>query len=288
MQPPRVGDFAVAWFGLCGAVVAGVAGLLVLRRNRQLAGEVAQTEELIARREHELNAERELHRLKSSFVSTVSHEFRTPLGVIMSAAEVLKDYAARLNETRRQEHLTDIVDAAGRMNDLINEVLLLGAVESGRMQCNVKPVDLPLLCRKIIESIAAATQRRCPIALDDDALNGNVNLDESLVTIILTNLLSNAVKYSSLGKPVGLALRTDGEHVVLEVRDQGIGIPAEDQPHLFKTFRRGRNVGDAPGTGLGLAIVKRCVELHRGDIAFTSVEGARTTFTVRLPTFASV
>src|SRR4029450_12700128 len=122
-----------------------------------------------ARRERELSAEREVHRLKSSFVSMVSHEFRTPLGVVMSAAEVLKDYAARLNERRREEHLSDIVDAARRMNDLISEGLLLGRVGSGRMQCSTKAVDLPTLCGKVIESVAAATQRRCRIALADSS-----------------------------------------------------------------------------------------------------------------------
>jgi signal transduction histidine kinase len=258
--------------------------VIVLRRNQQLAGEVAQTEELIARREYELNSERELYRIKTIFVSTVSHEFRTPLGVIMSAAEVLKDYAARMNETRRQEHLVDIVDAARRMDELISEVPLLGRVESGLMHCSVKPVDLPSLCRKIIDSVVTATQQRCTVVLiEDGTLKGKVSLDESLVTIILSNLIANAVKYSPPGKSVHLALRLDDGRVVFEVGDEGIGIPAEDQSQLFRTFRRGGNVGDVPGTGLGLAIVKRCAELHAGVITFTSVEGAGSTFTVRLP-----
>jgi signal transduction histidine kinase len=113
--------------------------------------------------------------------------------------------------------------------------------------------------------------------------NGTARLDESLVQIILTNLLSNAVKYSSTGQPVRLTVRREGLEAVLEVSDNGIGIPAEDQTELFKSFHRARNVGAVPGTGLGLTIVKRCVELHLGTITVTSAEGQGTTVVVRLP-----
>jgi signal transduction histidine kinase len=106
-----------------------------------------------------------------------------------------------------------------------------------------------------------------------------------LTGLILTNLLNNAVKYSPSGKPVHLSLRRDGENAVIEVRDEGIGIPSADQKELFKSFHRGANVGNVPGTGLGLTIVKRCVELHAGQISLTSVERQGTTFTVRLPAF---
>jgi signal transduction histidine kinase len=257
----------------------------VLRRHRQLAHEVARTEELAAQSERELRVERDLHRLKTSFVSMVSHEFRTPLGIIMSSAEILESYFQRLDETRRREHLQDIVDAARRMNDLIGEVLLLGQVDAGRMECCVRAVDLAALCRKVIEDVGMATQQRCPVLFEAEIWRGSPQLDERLVTIILSNLLNNAVKYSSVGESVHLSTRRDGVDVTIELRDEGIGIPSEDQAELFKTFRRGRNVGDVPGTGLGLTIVKRCVDIHRGNISFISSEDAGTTFTVRLPGF---
>jgi signal transduction histidine kinase len=203
----------------------------------------------------------------------------------MSSAEILESYFQRLDETRRREHLHDIVDAARRMNDLIGEVLLLGQVDAGRMQCCVKAVDLPALCRKVIEEVSTATQQRCPVLFDAELWRSETKLDDRLVTIILNNLLNNAVKYSSAGKPVHLSTRRDGVDVVFELRDQGIGIPSEDQAELFKTFRRGRNVGDVAGSGLGLTIVKRCVDIHRGNISFISSEDAGTTFTVRLPGF---
>jgi signal transduction histidine kinase len=229
--------------------------------------------------------ERDLHRLKTSFVSMVSHEFRTPLGIIMSSAEILESYFQRLDETRRREHLHDIVDAARRMNDLIGEVLLRGQVDAGRMECCVRAVDLPALCRKIIEDVGTATQQRCPVLFAAEMWRANPQLDERLVTIILSNLLNNAVKYSLAGEPVHLSTCRDGVDVKIELRDQGIGIPSEDQAELFKTFRRGRNVGDVPGTGLGLTIVKRCVDIHRGNISFVSSEDIGTTFTIRLPGF---
>ena len=130
-----------------------------------------------------------------------------------------------------------------------------------------------------------ATQQRCPVLFEAEMWRGSPQLDERLVTIILSNLLNNAVKYSSAGEPVHLSTRRDGVDVTIELRDEGIGIPSEDQAELFKTFRRGRNVGDVPGTGLGLTIVKRCVDIHRGNISFISSEDAGTTFTVRLPGF---
>jgi signal transduction histidine kinase len=107
--------------------------------------------------------------------------------------------------------------------------------------------------------------------------------DESLLGHILTNLLVNAAKYSSGKNAARLTLKTEGDHLVFEIHDEGVGIPVEDQERLFKPFQRGRNVGKVAGTGLGLVIVKRCVELHGGEITIQSAEGAGATVRVRLP-----
>src|SRR5205823_964043 len=115
--------------------------------------------------------------------------------------------------------------------------------------------------------------------------NGETRLDQTLTGIILNNLLNNAVKYSPAGSPVSLRLSREGANAVIEVRDNGIGIPMPDQKELFKSFHRGVNVGNVPGTGLGLTIVKRCIDLHEGTISFVSREREGTTVTVRLPAF---
>jgi signal transduction histidine kinase len=273
--------------GLLAAGVVTLVALLALHRHRRLIEDFARTEELAGQRERELRIEREVGRLKSSFVSMVSHEFRTPLGVIRAASESLTRYFERLSESQRSELLGDISKSTRRMNDLIEEVLLLGKVESGRMECRPAPVDLPAICRRIIAEVRLSAHDACPIEIDSHEPMPGLKLDESLIVIILSNLVSNAVKYSPPDKPARLGLRRDGNQIVLEVCDHGIGIPAADISELFKSFHRGQNVGSVPGTGLGLTIVKRCVELHSGSISFVSVQGAGTTFAVRLPGFDS-
>jgi signal transduction histidine kinase len=279
----RTGIAGALVLGLVAAGVATLVAILALRRHRRLIEDFARSEALAGQRERELQLEREVGRLKSTFVSMVSHEFRTPLGVIRAAGESLERYFQRLSEAQRAELLGDIAKSTRRMNDLIEEVLLLGKVESGKMECRPAPVDLPEICRRVIAEVRAATLEACPIEFSPADPKPGLKLDEGLVVIVLSNLLSNAVKYSRPGKPVRLEARQDDSHVILEVRDEGIGIPESDQAELFHSFHRGANVGTIPGSGLGLTIVKRCVELQGGAIAVASAEGRGTTFTVRLP-----
>jgi PAS domain S-box-containing protein len=233
-----------------------------------------------------LQQEKELSRLKTNFVTLVSHEFRTPLGIIMSAADILQKYFDRLSPARRGEHLQDIHDASRRMAELMDEVLLLARVEAGRMECKPAPLDLHALCQRLADETRSATANACPIILNGQKLNG-ASADESLLRHIFINLLSNAVKYSAPGKEVNFTIERSGENAIFTVRDRGIGIPEESLSQLFQTFRRGANVGERPGSGLGLVIVKHCVELHGGAIDVESKESKGTTVTVRLPLFAA-
>jgi PAS domain S-box-containing protein len=232
-----------------------------------------------------LEQEKVLNRLKSNFVSLVSHEFRTPLGVIMSAAEILENYLDRLTPERRREQLQDIHQATRRMSELMEEVLLLAKVEADRMELKRLPFDLKAFGVRLSEEIQAATARVCPIEFTARQIRGEANADESLLRHIFGNLLSNAVKYSPIGRVVQFMVAREEADAVFQVRDQGIGIPEADRPQLFQTFHRGGNVGERPGTGLGLVIVKRCVELHGGVIHLESAVGEGTTVSVRLPLF---
>ncbi len=278
--------------GLAVLLLAGVLGLVSLRRHARLTREFVQTTETAARL-HEseqaahlaLEQEKDLSRLKSQFVTTVSHEFRTPLGVIMSSAENLKDYHDRLKPAQRDEHLQDIINATRTMSGLMEEVLLLGRVESGKVSFRPAPLDLRPFCERVIEEVLTATDHRCPIELHLASSERPARGDEGLLRHIVTNLLNNAVKYSPAGRPVELRIAPDEAFAVLTIRDGGIGIPPEDLPHLFDPFHRGRNVGDIPGSGLGMVIVKRCVGLHGGTIECQSAVHEGTTFTVRLPLF---
>lgn len=232
-----------------------------------------------------LAKERDLSQLKSEFVSLVSHEFRTPLEVILSSADNLRRYHDRLEPAKREQLLQTIHRSVRRMSGMMEEVLVLGRLETDRMTFSPTRLNLPSLCRRICDEINSATNKRCEIELRTDELPEHAHADESLLRHIFGNLLSNAVKYSPEQSIVGFVVRREGEFALAVVTDRGCGIPSGDQKRLFQAFHRGSNVGQTPGTGLGLLIVQRCVELHGGDIDFESAEGLGTTFTVRLPLF---
>ena len=230
-----------------------------------------------------LERERELNQLKSNFVSMVSHEFRTPLGIIQSSAEILDDYLEQLEAAERQQQLQSIIKNSRRMAGLMEDVLLLGRLDSGKMEFVPRPLDLNGLCRRLVEEVSSTTDDRCRIEFSTVGLPSEALMDERLLRHILLNLLSNAVKYSPQGQSVMLRATGNDGSITFEIRDHGIGIPEHDLPVLFEAFRRGSNVGQTPGTGLGLVIVKQSVELHLGLIEVNSRQGHGTTFTVTIP-----
>ncbi len=232
-----------------------------------------------------LAKEKELSELKSSFVSMVSHEFRTPLAVILSSVELLKNHFEKLPSEIRTQQLETIHQSTLHMSKLIDEVLLLGKVEAGKLQFTPAPIDLPNLCRILIDELLSATQRKCPIEFCAKDISEAALTDEALLRHILLNLVSNAVKYSPAGRPVRLEVCREERKAVFKISDSGIGIPDLDRRKLFQAFHRGRNVGQAPGNGLGLVIVKRCVDLHEGQIDIQSTVNVGTTVTVQLPVF---
>jgi PAS domain S-box-containing protein len=231
-----------------------------------------------------LAKEKELGRLRSNFVSMVSHEFRTPLGIIISSAGLLESYFDRLDPATRAEHLQTISRNIRRMASLMEDVLLFGQVEAGKLSFEPAALNVRRFCYRLIEEVQPATPHACPLQLEfADEVPETVAADERLLRHAFFNLLTNAVKYSQPGSPVHFTVRPVGQELVWTVRDSGIGIPPEDLGQLFQAFQRGRNVGQVPGTGLGLVLVKRCVELHGGLIAVDSTVGTGTTITVRLP-----
>jgi len=232
-----------------------------------------------------LDHEKELSRLKTNFVSMVSHEFRTPLEVVISSADILHRYLDRLQPAERDQHLSAIQNSVKRMAEMMEDVLLLGRFDAGRLQFMPDDLHLPAFCKRLADEMRSAAGGHCVIHLILDEFPALVRADETLLRHILTNLLSNALKYSPLGEKIEFHVQRSGRDAVFHVLDRGIGIPAPDQARLFEAFHRARNVGTVPGTGLGLHIVKRCVELHGGTIELQTEIGHGTTFTVRLPLF---
>jgi PAS domain S-box-containing protein len=230
-----------------------------------------------------LAREKELGRLRSEFVAMVSHEFRTPLGIIQSSAEILGDYLERLKPSEREDHLQSIRNNTRRMARVMEEVLFMGSFEAGKMEFKPAAVELPKFLQELTDEALSTTGGRCPIELCCSEMPAEIQADERLLRHIFTNLLTNAVKYSDPGSPVRFEIAPVGEDMVYAIRDQGIGIPETDREWLFNAFHRGQNVDNRPGTGLGLVIVKRCVDLHDGKINVESKLGEGTVVTVRLP-----
>jgi PAS domain S-box-containing protein len=232
-----------------------------------------------------LEREKELSQLKSNFVSMVSHEFRTPLGIIQSSAELLRDFHQKMQPSEREDQLESITRNTQRMAGMMEEILVLSRLDADKLDFQPVTLDLNLFCRRVVDEVLSATNRRCPIELSLESVPPEAEADEQLLGHIFTNLLSNAVKYSEPGTPVCFAVTRDGPDAVCIVRDLGIGIAEDDQLQLFKAFRRGSNVGSRPGTGLGLLLVKRCAELHGGKVVVKSKIGEGTAVIVRLPVF---
>ena len=259
----------------------------VAERTAQLETANQQLQQAHVEVSQALAQEIELNELKSRFLTTTSHEFRTPLAIILSSAELLDQYSSRLSEEKKTSYLRRIQTSVRHMSRLVTDVLLVEKGRAGQMQFNPKPMDLVTFFQTIIEEfqldIDIQHQIRLTVEGLDDTTHLPVQMDESLLQHILYNLLSNAVKYSAPGSQVSLNLAHSGDKVRFTVADQGIGIPAEDQSRIFESFHRATNVDDIPGTGLGLSIVKQAVEQHQGSIQMQSQEGHGTTFTVELP-----
>jgi signal transduction histidine kinase len=263
----------------------------------ELIGHVGTVEDITSRRQAEadilaaLHRERELSELRNSFLSLVSHEFRTPLTTIRSSTELLERYNNRLSDEKKQTHYRRIESAVDRMTHLLDEVLLIGQAEAGKLKFEPQPMDLVPWCRDLVEAMQvvynnqqqSTTQHQYALTFTSSGECTDAQVDEKLLGHILTNLLSNAIKYSSEGGTVQFDLVCTAREAIFCITDSGIGIPAEYLPQLFESFQRASNVGTIQGTGLGLAIVKKAVDLYKGTIAVESEVGVGTTFTVRLP-----
>ncbi|MBI1282596.1 MAG: PAS domain S-box protein [Anaerolineaceae bacterium] len=234
-----------------------------------------------------LEAEKELNQLKTSFTSIVSHEFRTPLSVILASSDSLLTYYDRMDQQRRVEKLEKINQQVQRLIRLMNDVLTITRSESVGFDFRPRNLDVIPLCQEIIEDVKVVYKPDANITFSAEGKCESVNIDEFLFSHILQNLTSNAVKYSKSDGQVDIHLNCSPARLILQVEDNGIGIPASHQAYLFQAFRRATNVGQIQGTGIGLTIVKRAVIAHGGKIDFSSVEGSGTTFTVTLPLSAN-
>lgn len=272
---------AIVWVNLTVTVLRDEVGtaLYILGMAEDITKRKQAEEEI----RKALAKEKELSELRSSFVSLVSHEFRTPLTTIQSSAELLTRYDDRLSTERKLNHLSRIQIAVNRMTYLLEDVLMIGKADAGKLKFEPAPLDLVTFCHDLVESLQISLPEKHKIDVVVQGNCANAHMDEKLLSHILTNLLSNSIKYSPAGGTVYFELLCLPDSAVFQIQDQGIGIPQDDLEKLFESFGRASNVGSIPGTGLGLSIVKKCVDVHGGTIAVDSQIGTGTTFTITLP-----
>lgn len=230
-----------------------------------------------------LAREKELSELKSEFISIVSHEFRTPLTTILSSTELLQKYGQQWTEEKQQIRYLRIIEAVERMTQLLNNVLLMGKAEAGKLQFNPAPLSVHAFCQELIEELRLSTGTKHTLQLIFTNDCRMPCLDAQLLRYMLTNLITNGIKYSPEGGAVLLRVVYDEQNIIFQIQDHGIGIATQNLEQLFDIFERGDNVGTISGTGLGLAIVKRCVDQHSGSIEIASNLNQGTQFTVKLP-----
>ena len=230
-----------------------------------------------------LAQEKELSEMKSRIITTISHEYRTPLAIISSSTELLETYRYKWDEAKQLQHFGRIQSSVEHMTALLNDVLFLNQAEFEKLSCQPVPMNLVAFLKELMDEQEATTGNQHCLNFTHVGEESQFLGDAKLLRQILTNLIDNAIKYSPRGGTVTVSLILEETQVILSCLDEGIGIPVEDQQELFKSFSRASNVGTIGGIGLGLAIVKKCVDLYSGQITVDSVVGSGTKFTVTLP-----
>ncbi|MGJ1331452.1 PAS domain-containing sensor histidine kinase [Sphingobacterium siyangense] len=253
----------------------------VSERTRDLISLVSELEKAKAEVSKSLEKEIELNQLKSRFVSMASHEFRTPLSSVQLSASLIEKYSERPDDKANIiKHTNKIKSAVQLLTSILNDFLSLEKLEAGIVVMNKQYINLVELAEEITEEMQLICKKNQHIVYQHTREIGHFTLDPNLLKNALVNLISNAIKYSGEDTLIEFTTCIDDEGCLISVKDNGIGIPEEDQVHLFEPFFRAHNTGNIPGTGLGLNIVKRYIELMAGQMEFESEVHKGTSFRV--------
>jgi PAS domain S-box-containing protein len=233
--------------------------------------------------ESALKKERELNELKSRFVSMASHEFRTPLSAILTSAILIGKQNEPGKELKREKYLAQIEKNVNNLVVILNDFLSLSKIEEGKIVVTPERFDLISFSNSVVKESKIGLKIGQTINLNSTFKTVLVNLDAKLLRHVFMNLLSNASKYSSEGANIDFKISQNPHNVFIQISDQGIGIPEDEQSHLFQRFYRAKNANNIEGTGLGLNIVKNYTELIGGTIGFKSELNIGSTFWVGFP-----
>lgn len=229
-----------------------------------------------------LEKEKELGEMKTRFITTASHEFRTPLSTILSSATLIGKYTRAEEQDIREKHIQRIKSSVYGLKDILEDFLSLGKLEESHIETKASVLSLPEVLEELrgeMQHLAKEGQR----LTYDHSGPSEVLLDKSLLRNVMMNLISNAIKFSGEGTLIRLRSQVTSYDIELSVSDQGIGISAEDQQNLFERFFRGKNAINIQGSGLGLHIVQRYLELMHGSIRLESTLNQGTVFHIHIP-----
>lgn len=246
--------------------------------KRQQALRTAQSAELAMA----LAKEKGVVEQQKTFISMVSHEFRTPLTIIDGNAQIIEKRGDAIGKAALEKRAVTIRSAVNRLVKLIEAILSAHMLESGKLSAALEPCDLTAL----VKDVCAEQQEVSPdhdITVTLRGLPSAMQLDKKLIRLCIANLLSNAVKYSPEGKCVSVNGFCEDGRAVIEVKDNGVGIPEKEQGQIFERYYRASTSSGVPGSGLGLSLVRQFVALHKGEVSLRSKVGVGTVIAVSLP-----
>jgi signal transduction histidine kinase len=221
------------------------------------------------------------NQLKADFVSMISHDFRNPLNTILISTDLLQEVSQKGED--QLTYLRAIRSSIESLTSLLDEVSLLNKSEAGALTCRHEPLDLHQFCYQLVDDISLGIPDSYQLSYSHEGKFLPGLWDKTLLWHILINLITNAIKYSPAGGDIQLHVLNLADRVQFQVRDQGIGIPAQDLDQVFQPFFRGRNIGTLAGSGLGLTIVEKCAQACGGSCSAASELGQGTTITISLP-----
>ena len=232
--------------------------------------------------------ERELNKLKTNFLSLVSHEFKTPLSGILTSTILLRKYNLAEQQEKRDKHIQTITDKVQYLNNILNDFLSLEKLETGNVNYNLSTFELGKVMKEVVSNANILLKKGQTINYPDHIDEISLLQDEKIIELTLSNLIHNAIKYSSENSVIAINVSQDLDITTLEIIDDGIGIPKIDQKNIFNRYFRAENALLTEGTGIGLNISKTHIENLGGSINFESEENKGTTFTISIPNIAKL
>lgn len=263
---------------------------LLLETNQQLNRSIEKHKTfemaLLATRDElrkSLEKEKELNTLKSRFVSMASHEFKTPLASILSSAALIARYENADQAADRARHVDRIKSSVTHLNNILMDFLSITRLEEGQFVPVISTFSLETVLNDLSTEADQMLKKGQKLKCQHELHQLEMQTDKNILRNILYNMISNAIKYSDEGKTIHCDVTSADKKVIIQIRDEGIGIPMADQKHIGSRFFRASNVINVPGTGLGLNIVIAYLHALNGELVFESQPGIGTTFIISLP-----